>query len=198
MIEQISAGKVDKFPLLLSGLLVLGLYSPSSIGGTYSLALWGAYFLLLSILVARIALRKDGLGSIFLCIVSLSIVVILLGATIVSPFQDYRWGGLLGFVLLAMLYVTNLRTLTGGKILRVVFVVANVINVVAGIAIILGSKFVQDLLVEHYSTFYPELVQVMVDRHKPVLSFGSHSTAAFFCYLFFLLNFEAYKSTRKW
>ena len=124
-------------------------------------------------------------------------VAVLLGATMVSPFPDYRWGGLLGFALLGMLYATNLRALTGAKLLRTVFVTANVINITAGMAIIFGNGFMQRLTVSYYSTFYPELVEAMVRLNKPVLTFGTHSAAAFFVYLFFLMNFETYRVSKK-
>lgn len=178
-------------------LLFLGLYLPTSVGGVFSTALWGAWFVLLAVILSALALRKNGLGSAFLCATSVLMVAVLLGATMVSPFPDYRWGGLLGFALLGMLYATNLRALTGAKLLRTVFVTANVINITAGMAIIFGNGFMQRLTVSYYSTFYPELVEAMVRLNKPVLTFGTHSAAAFFVYLFFLMNFETYRVSKK-
>lgn len=182
---------------LIAAWFLVGLYSPSSIGGTYSIALWSGLLLALALLLVTALLHKDGMGSAYRVINSFMLVAVVLAATIVSPFPEYRWGGLLPYVVLALLLTVNLREWTATRSLRGALTVANLVNVFVGAAIILGSTSVSDTLVSHYSSFSPDLVSVMTAVRKPVLTFGSHSTAAFFYYLLFLMNFETYKVWRK-
>src|SRR5262249_34879053 len=67
-----------------------------------------------------------------------------------------------------------------------------------GLAVIVQYQPARNFLISHYSSFYPELVPSLTSIGKPVLTFGSHSTAAFFYYLFFLINFETYKAYKNW
>ncbi len=189
--------RLHQVPILLSGLLLAGLYFPSSLGGHYSMMLWGVFFLLLVCALLRLVLRQGGLAGYFQCANSMILLAILLASTIISPFPEYRWGGLVGFAALSLLYVTRLRDITGSRLLQAAFLVANLMNVSAGIAVIVGNDWIRNALINHYSAFYPGLLQAMMDGHKPVLSFGSHSTGAFFTYFFFFLSFETYKLTRK-
>jgi hypothetical protein len=73
---------------------------------------------------------------------------------------------------------------------------ANLINIACGVAILAGNEWMGELLSNSYSQFYPELVPAMLGLHKPVLTFGTHSLAGFFLYLFFWLNWETYKARR--
>ncbi len=145
------------------------------------------------LLFAGLLMRRNGISSPWLCVNSLLMVGIILGATILSPFADYRWGGLLGFALLAFLYILNLRDVQGGRALRKLFMTANVLNIAGGVGIIVGYEPVRAFFVDYYSAFYPELVELMTRIGKPVLTFGTHSLAGFFFYLFFFMNWETYK-----
>lgn len=183
---------------LLSALFLVGLYSPSSISGSYSTALWGAYFWLLATLLVLLMARKDGIQSVFVVSNSVLIVAVLFVASIFAPFPDYQWGGLLPFMGLAILYSVNLQELSPGNTLRRLITVANVINVTVGLAVILRSDWVGNFLADHYSAGYSDLVPYMMSEAKPVLTFGSHSTGAFFYYLFFFVNFETFKVYKNW
>lgn len=183
--------------LLILTMFLIGLYSPSSIGGVYSQTLWGFYGVLFVVLLSRLLIDRDGLSTPWLCVNSILMIASLLAGTILSPFSDYRWGGLVGFLLLAVLYLVTLRDVSAGQILQTFFVIANVLNVFISAAIILGSDTVDRFLIQHYSSFYPDLVEMMTTFRKPILSFATHSAAAFFFYLFFLLNFETYKLRKK-
>jgi hypothetical protein len=178
-------------------LFVIGVYGPTSFGGVYSEALWVVYFGILAMIFGLLIVQKRGLGSNALCVNSILLIGSIFAATIFSPFPDYRWGGLLGFALLAIMLMVNLHDVDTRSSLHDIFLFANVVNVVAGFAIFAGVPAVREFFVDHYSAFYPELVEYMTSVGKPVLTFGTHSFAAFFFYLFFWLNFETYKIRKK-
>ena len=173
-----------------------GMYAPTSIAGVYSKTLWLELFALLAALFALLLLRKRGSARFGLFANSVALVMSILVATMVSPYYDYRWGGLLGYLLLAALFVLYLRELSGASCLRGVFIAANIFNLTAGLAIIAGTDSARNFFVSHYTMFFPELVEDMTGLGKPVLTFGTHSVAAFFFYLFFWLNHESFKALR--
>jgi hypothetical protein len=125
-------------------------------------------------------------------------MLVLFAATMISPFPDYKWGGLLPYFVLAILLTINLRDLTLGDSLRSCLAVANLINVAVGIAVIAHVDLVGNILTNLYSAGYPELVPYMMSVGKPVLTFATHSIGAFFYYLFFFINFETYKVHKNW
>jgi hypothetical protein len=86
----------------------------------------------------------------------------------------------------------NLREVAGGRLLRGAFILANVLNFAIAAGIVFGVPAVTDLLVDFYSDFYPDLVPAAMGLHIPVLTFGTHSVAGFFLYLFFYLNLRSY------
>jgi hypothetical protein len=185
-------------PFLIGGMFILGLYAPTSFGGEFSLSLWGFYLVFVSFLLLLLLLRKDGLSSYPLAGGSILMIATLFAATLFSPFPDYRWGGLLPYVPLSILFLVNLRDLSVGRSFPAILWVANLINVFLGVAAILQNARIGDFLIDHYSSGYSELVPFMMSAGKPVLTFGTHSVAALFYYMLFLMNFEAHKVYRNW
>jgi len=82
--------------------------------------------------------------------------------------------------------------------MRTAFGAANIINLVLGIGIILQSDAVTNFLQDHYTYFYPELLATMFALRKPVLTFGSHSVAAFYTFLFFWMNLKTFEREKRW
>lgn len=183
---------------IVAVLFVWGLYSPTSIGSVFSTLLWAVSFCLLLVLLLLLLLRKHGMGSTYLLGNSLLILAILFAATIRSPFPDYRWGGLLPFIPLVLLLSVNLRELAFHGALRSWLTVVNAINITAGIAVIVHADRIGDFIIDFYSFGYTELVPTMVKNGLPVMTFGTHSVAAFFYYLFFWINFETFKTHKTW
>jgi hypothetical protein len=186
----------DSQALLVITLLLVGLYSPTSFAGSYSTLLWGSFLSVLALFLLWLILQKDGLGGIYLFCNSVLMMTVLFLATILSPFPEYRWGGLLPYLILALLFVTNLRTITLRGSLRPFIMFANTINAAVGLCVILHNSRVANFIIDHYSAFYPELVPFEIGIGKPVLTFASHSLGAFFYYLFFLVNLETYKKDK--
>lgn len=186
-----------KSRVLIPASFLFGLYVPTSFAGDYSVALWAGLLGLLAIAVTVLLLRRSGIGSALCIINSLLIVDVILASSIISPFYEYRWGGLLPYVLLALLYILNIKEISAGQRLCTALMVTNLVNIVMGVGVILHNAAVDNVLIKYYSTFYPGLVRSMTSVGKPVLSFGSHSSAAFFYYLFFLMNLEAFRVLRR-
>jgi hypothetical protein len=176
---------------------MFGLYVPSSFAGVYSIPLWSGILSFVAATALVVSFRRNGIGSLYCLVNSLLLIAAILAASVISPFPDYRWGGLLPFAVLALIYILNVKDFSGGARLRTAMTVANLVNLVVGAGVIFHNASVDNFLVTHYTSFYPELVSSMTELGKPVLTFGSHSIAAFFFYLLFLLNLETFAVTRR-
>lgn len=179
---------------VISGsLLVLGLYFPTSIGEQFSTALFGINYLLSLVLLSSLFLETENRPSVVVCVSLLSIVPLLLVFTYTSGLHTYTFGALCGFAVLSVLLITNLREVRFPPYLFHLCVLVNILNILAGVAILAGSDLVKQFLVTHYSVYYPELVPNMLLVRKPILTFGTHSIAAFFLYLFFYASLQTYR-----
>jgi len=176
-------------------LLLAGLYFPCSSGGELSTLLFWLNILLPLGLLLYLAWRhgtRPGAGT----FVSLPIIIVITICTLSHSFFRINWGVFAAFNLIALLFALDLRQVRSGRFVYACFLTANLINIACGVAILAGNEWVGELLSNSYSQFYPELVPAMVGLHKPVLTFGTHSLAGFFLYLFFWLNWETYKARR--
>src|SRR5579864_4174298 len=183
----IMSRKISSISGVGAALLIVGMYAPSSSDGIYLEGLWRAHFAVLAALLLTLLLRKNGIGGPWRCANSLALAAVIIAATIVSPFPDYRWGGLLGYSVLSLVFVLNLRNLTA-PYLRYIFVISNILNLTLGFATILGAEPVRHFFITNYAAFYGELLANMIGAGKPVLTIGTHSMAALFFYLFFWLS----------
>jgi len=183
-----------KLDAAISGsLLVLGFYFPTSIGEQFSTALLGISYLLSLALLFLLFLEAEDRPSFLVCVSLLSIVPLLLVFTYTSGLHTYTFGALGGFAVLSALLITNLREVRFPPYLFHLCILVNILNILVGIAILAGSDLLGRFLVTHYSIYYPELVSNMLFYRKPILTFGTHSIAAFFLYLFFYANLQTYR-----
>jgi hypothetical protein len=181
---------------MISGLLlVVGLYFPTTASQHLTVCSVSGY-LICCALLAALALRRYGRPSFPVCVLLFSITPLLLMFTFTSGLSTLRLGALLGYGVLSVLFITNLRDVDLPQWFGRLWAAVNSINILAGFAIIAGVQSVNDFIIAHYSTAYDELLPDMLAWHKPVLTFGSHSIAAFFLYLFFWVNLRAYKVKR--
>ena len=173
-------------------LLFVGLYLPSSSGGESSnLFFWLSRTLSLIFLLYLALQHGTRRGAVLF--ISLPIVTLMTVCTLLNwPFR-FQWGFFGAFNLIALLLALDLRKVRLGRFAYACFVLANVLNIACGVAILAGNERIGLFLSNSYSEFYPELVPAMLDLHKPVLTFANHSVAGFFVYLFFWLNWETYR-----
>jgi hypothetical protein len=68
-------------------------------------------------------------------------------------------------------------------------------NLFVCFSILAGFEPVKKVLLDHYAVFYHELLENMLLFRKPVLTFGTHSLAGFFLYIFFYLNLRIYRAS---
>lgn len=178
--------------VLLSALILVGMYFPTSMGGDFSKALLGANYLAGFVLLVLLA-RRYGTAGLAVSVVCLSIVPLLLVFTLTSHLNFYTPGALAAYMLLSLLLILRIRGAALPDWGFRLFVVVNILNVVAIAAALTGFEPVGQLLVDRYSAGFPGLVQYMFDVRKPVLTFASHSIAGFFFYLFFFCALQTWR-----
>ncbi len=182
-------GRAILAPLLVT----LALFAPSSVDGTVAPMLvlaWSAIAVMLlttPAIVGRVPFRPDGLwiGAGGLAVLSL--------ATFLSPFPDLALGAAIPYIACFAMLASRSGDFPVGEGTVRWLAVANVIALVIGVLIVSGDESVRAAVVRWYSVAYEDLVANMTGWRKPVLSFGSHSTAAFAYYLLFLLQWETWR-----
>ena len=181
--------------ILMAIVLGLGFLAPTSIHGSYSLALLG---ITLSLFLASVGVLywQHGYRTSVLVTVSLPIMIILSACTLFSPTFRFGWGVFAQFNLLALVYALDLRRMRPGPFVAATFKIVNVVYIVWGVAIVFGSDAIGQFTTSWYAQFYEELLPAMLGLHKPILAFGTHSLAGFFAYLLFWLNWQNYNATR--
>jgi len=118
--------------------------------------------------------------------------VTVLVATLISPFTKFAYGGYLPILLLSMLFCLSVKDISLTKTARTLFNIANAINLVLSLLLLLRVSEATQFFLDHYAYGYDELLPFMFEEGKPVLTFGSHSLASFFFYLLFYLNLETF------
>lgn len=179
-------------------LLLVGLFFPTSTNGVHSELCVLMAFAILNGLLLYLAF-KHGTRRGAVIFIALPLLIILTACTLPGLLRgtsEFDWGTCVKFCSLAILLSLNLKGVRAGRSLDVAFFIANVANMICGAAVLLGSQWISDFLPKYYWSFYPELVPTMVALHKPVLTLGTHASAAFFFYVFFWVNWEAYKRRR--
>lgn len=173
-------------------MLMVGLFFPTSIGGRARLFLvLGAFVVLLGVVLSLA--WKHGTRPGALLRVSLPIMGVLTVCTFLGLNIPFGWGVFASYGMLALVLALNLRGVRAGRAASCAFFVCNLAWIICGVAILMGSEAVATFLTSWYSQFYPELVPGMVALHKPIFTFGTHSLAGFYTYLFFWVNWESYR-----
>jgi|SRR5579863_170825 hypothetical protein len=185
----------ERDDILMAIVLGVGFLAPTSIHGDYSLALLG---ITLSVLLVAVAVLywQHGCRTSVLVTVSLPIMIVLSTCTLFSSAFRFGWGVFAQFNLLALVYALDLRRMRPGPLVGATFKIINALYIVWGVGIVLGSDSIRQFTITWYAQFYEELLPAMLDLHKPVLAFGTHSLAGFFAYLLFWLNWQTYEATK--
>ena len=179
--------------IVVSGLVLFALYFPTSIGGVISQTLSVVPFVVLCSVFLFLLLQRRGLGPRLLVLNSLLSMLLLMFSTLMSPFTEYSWGAVVVYLSLVLLYCVNLKDVPLARVMEFLFIAVNLVNIALAVGIVLNVSLVDQFIKENYSAFFPQLVEFMIDWYnKPIITFGSHSVAGFFFYLFFYLNYKAY------
>jgi hypothetical protein len=179
-------------------LFLIGTYLPTSLDGVqytkeqYYIAAGIAAAIFSGILIINRG-RILAFGGFFSC----ALVTVLGTFTLLSPSSQFAYGAALPYLLLCFLYLLDLRQLRVGRTTHIVFICANVVNFALGVSILLEIDWVRNIIVSYYSYWEPELVVSMLASHKPILTFASHSTASFYMFAFFWINYHAYRQLKR-
>jgi hypothetical protein len=181
-------------------LLLVGLYYPTSTNGEEHsvpaiLITFTILAGLLACLVWKLGIRRE--VAIF---ISLPIIIVLTGCTFLAFLRgplDFDAGLFTRFSVLALILALDIRTFRPGSLLNAAFVLVNFVNIACGFAILAGIETVTGFISTYYWISDAHLVPLMMTLHKPVLTFGSHSLAGLFVYLFFWINWENFTLHRR-
>jgi len=181
---------LDLNSLLLSVMLLCGLYFPTSTMGQMSPTLVLINSVIFIIVVVLFAVKY---GVYYNTIpFAIMIILLLLIFTIVSPLPNNAYGALLYYLPYSVLICLKLNEVKLNAYLQSLFLLINIVNITIAFGIILGATTITDFLLSNYASFYDELLPLMFAFRKPILTFGTHSVAAFFYYIFFYLNYKYY------
>jgi hypothetical protein len=179
----------------LACLLLVGLYFPTSIDGEHSVKIVLGGFVILLLLLGYLAWKKGVHGSVA-AFISMPILIVLVGCSVAALIRgpvDLDPGLLVRFSALALVLSLNLQRLRPGPLVNGAFVLANLVNIACGIAVLVGLEPVTSFIPKYYWTSDSNLVPLMMSLHKPVLTFGSHALGGLFTYLFFWMNWEDFR-----
>ena len=123
---------------------------------------------------------------------ALGLVGVLIAATLLSPTDEISPGVIVLYVGIALLFLLNLRDLRSPGLVVRLFAVISVVSMVTGVLIVLDSPWIDALLKTNYGAFRPDLLESMLSRDKPILTFATHSMAAFMIYLLFFMTLRTY------
>jgi hypothetical protein len=181
----------DGYLLLL---FLIGIFLPSSLGGNLSSLLIGLSYGIALFLLAYGGWKLGASGSVIIYCV-LPILIILCFCTVFWSVGDIRVAKLGVYGASALMFSLrwrHSRLRYGNHIL----LAASAANIVMGLGILAHWSPITDFVNRFYAAFFDDLVLTMLALHKPVLTYGTHSLAAFFIYLFYWMNFRTFEATK--
>ncbi|PEA13722.1 hypothetical protein CON42_18910 [Bacillus thuringiensis] len=182
--------------IIIALLLFGGLYLPTSSNGNLSSSTLMLNSFICFLILGMLFLQNRKINkTVFFIVLGGNIVLWI--ATLITPFPDLKYGSYVSYLLFFLLCCLNLKDIEIPKSINSFFLVANIINIVMGLAIIFQVEAVHSFIKQNYGAFYDDLVPNMLFKFKPVISFASHSLAGFFLYIFFYLNLQTYKVKNK-
>lgn len=181
---------------LLTAVLALGVFFPTSLSGEISAPLLAVHQLVFCAIVFGLSLRRQVFGSTLQLWNACFIVVWCLGVSVISPFRDLAIGAAGVYVTMAALLSVDVSRLEIPPVTRFLRLVTVIVLATAA-GVMTGNEWVVRFLTANFSFAYAELLPTMLVLRKPVFTFGSHSLAGFFYFLFFYLNLETYRAYRR-
>jgi hypothetical protein len=182
-------------PFWVCMLLLLGVYLPTSSGGEITKG-WTQFALMVVCLLLSILLVSErGRAKGDLLFIGSFILLLLLVFTPFSLLPIPVYGVLASFAVFSLLISIRFENIRATRLVERTFIFVNIANIFLGCGILFHLHPVQWLIENYYSAAYPELVPMMLDNGKPVLTYATHSLAGLVHYLFFWVNLCAYKQT---
>lgn len=195
-LSRFELSKNDIAVMMLSLLYLIGILYPTSIGGVINRSLTMMVTIITLLIFVTMVIIFKKVNILFLS--SLFIINLILWlATLLNNGAIIERSVAIFFLLVTLMFCLNLKELHVGKSSLKIFNIVNSVVIVMGILLIMNNPMMGNIVLTFYSDWYPELVPNMVERGKPVATFGTHSVAAFYMFLFFFLNYRVYKTLNK-
>jgi hypothetical protein len=182
--------------LIIIILFLMGILFPTSINGVINnnLQLLAGLISLMFMGGMLLIFKKINFKLFIMFFITNTITLVYTLFTVVVKIDIFNW---YFFLLITMLFFIDIRSVKANKYFLTVFEILNAIIIITGFLIIFNNSQVGQLLINYYSSFYPELVPNMLFFDKPVFTFGTHSIAGFYMFVFFFLNYSLYKTMNK-
>ncbi len=181
-------------------LLVIGLYFPTSFGGTISKSLYAVQFFIATLLIIYYLISSQNyVNSNFY--IAMGIHITLWMFTIVSHLysnvSNINFGGYLPYIVISFLFLLDIKKLIPSNLTKNVFLGLGLINIILGICLIFDVEIVKTFFLNFYAFGNEEVLPDLLAKNKPILFFGSHSIASFYYYLFFYISLKSFQCCKK-
>ncbi len=117
----------------------------------------------------------------------------LLIGTALSPFLELTYGSVVPYFTLGLLFNTRIVEPAHPAIVIASFVILSLLLLILGYLVVAENEATGTFLTDYYSQAYDGMVARMIFLGKPVATFGSHSSAAFFLFAVFYINLKAFE-----
>jgi len=186
------APKFGRKHYIIYALLLVGFFFPSSYHG---IQLKICFFIISFLLLASFSffIKLNRLNIIFFAAANLSLAIFTIWASL--WFSEYSFGVYFNFFPFTVLLLTNFRGYPGKRAESIgnFQLMVTWLIIILGVGIILGNDFIDNFLINFYSFAYESLLPNMLAARKPVMTFGTHSVAAFFLFFLFFFNIKTYR-----
>ena len=182
---------------LICFLMLLGIFAPTSIGGSLQplLGVSAALFFFPFLCYLLLKQRRVDVVNLF---IALAFGVLIVFFTFMSDYDTYRYGNGLMFTNLFLLSLINSdKNPDNLGIYIKTLMLVNLYIFFLSICIMLDIPPGGDIVRNIYQAFYIELIPNMLMQNKPVTVFGTHSLAGFYDFILFLANLAVYKYNKE-
>ena len=184
-------------PFWICALLLCGFYLPTSSGGAITKGWTRLALAVVCLILFLLQISDRGKAKGDLRLIGALILLLLLVFTLFSPLPVPVYGIFGAFAIFSLLIGVRLENIRLTRGIKRTFLFVNIINIVLGVGVVLHLGPIQQLSINYYSAHYPDLVPMMLEMGKPVLTCATHSLAGFVHYLFFWINLSIYRETGK-
>ncbi len=192
--KDISKGLVGLIPLLL----IIGVYFPSSINTIILPLLEILIYLPLLFVIIYFLLRQKVYDKDFLLFAFvINFTLFLFSFTSADLFEKRSFGIYPAYLLYSLILLVDVQKIGFSRYLKPSLLIVSFFQIVLGAGLLIKDFTIEDFVLNNYSYGYPSLVPYMLQQLKPVTTFATHSVAAFFFFILFVLNFYTYKQNNK-
>lgn len=185
---------------IVAFLFAVGLFLPTTVGHWMRNEIIYVSFLILVfivLLVKQKTINRFHIFSFFL-INGVLITFTLLRDIWYNPYAMLIYYAVMFIALTLLMCLDFTKVELNFKDLNGVLKGVSALTIVIGISLIYRFEPFEKLIRGGYDAFYGGLVDTMISEGKPVNTFGTHSIAGFYMFIFFLLNILAFLKERNY